>query len=236
MIVNFNRNIRTLILGVFLGASLSWVGSAAAQERNAALQENDKALTSIEGMFSQIEGAKTDEEKDKYADNFERSLASYAKAMMSSFDAALKQAELAAKSQGKEGNSEQLKAFEDLAVKHEKKLNDLDRQAKKAKPKSGSIWVPGMDGKLALGLLEKIGDALISPAEAAIALSVYSACHRSPPNQTACAQGIAAGLAQSSAANAAFNSCWDSYANRRPNWWRALLRTGCVATLVARLA
>jgi hypothetical protein len=236
--INVHRHFRSLIVGACLGACLIAAGPASSQERNTALQENDKALTSIEGLFSQIEAAKTDGEKDKYADDLERRIQAYAKAMVAAFNAALKQAELANKSQDKQGSTEALKAFEDLAVKHEGQWKELDSRAKKAKPKSGSIWGPALDGIPALGwkMLGQIGDFLISPAEAAIALQVYSACHQSPRNQAACAQALTSGAAQTSAAYANFNACWNSYEGTRPKWWRAFLRGGCALTLTARLA
>jgi hypothetical protein len=233
-----NRKVRALILSVSLGLTLVYAGVGLAQERNAALQENDKQLTTIEGLFKQVEAAKATDDKDKAADDLGSRLDAYAKAMVASFEAALKQAELAAKSQGKEGNTEQLKTFEDLAVKHENRLKQLDNRAKKMQPKSGSIWEPGKDGKTAFvrPVLQKIGEFFISPAEAAIALSVYSACHRSPPNQAACVQGIATGVTQTAAAQATYRACWERLDGVRPKWWRDIRRVACVTALVARLA
>jgi hypothetical protein len=199
-----------------------------------ALQGNDRQLTSIEALFTQIESAKTDADRDKHADDLEARLAAYAKAMVGSFDAAIKQAELAAKSAGKEGSTEPLKAFEDQAVKHENALKQLDNRGQKLLPKSGSISEPAKGGKLALG--GTIGDFFISPAEAAIALSVYNPCHLHPPTQPACNTAIANGITQAAAAHTAFNNCWNGLEGVRPKWWRAIRRVGCVVVLTARLA
>jgi hypothetical protein len=205
------------------------------------LQANDSQLKSIEELFAQIGTAKTDGDKDKFADKLESQLSTYTKGMVASFGTALKQAELAAKSKGKEGNVEELKAFEDLAVRHENKLKQLEEQGKKMK--SGSILEPAEVGKVALDwrLLDKIGDFFISPAEAAIALAVYNVCHglnssSTPAQWAACNQAIAAAGPQRSAAQAAYNACWNGYEDRRPKWWRAILRASCVVVLVARLA
>lgn len=204
------------------------------------LQDHDRQLTSIEGLFARIEAAKTTADKDKHADELNNTLAAYAKAMMESFDTAMKQAERANKSRGKEGSTELLKSFEGLAVKHENRLKVLDERAQKIKApaESSSTSEPVEGGRVARGwpMLEKISDFFISPAQAAIALSVYSACHQSPPNQTACAQAIQTGTTQAAAAQATFNTCWNKYENTRPKWWRAILRTGCVTALAARLA
>lgn len=202
------------------------------------LQDIDRQLTSIEAVFTQIEVAKTDQDKDKYADDLERRLDAYAKAMLGSITTALKQAELSAMSRGKEGSTELLKSFEDLAKKHEDRLKQIDGRAQKMRPKSGSISELVGGGKVALDwpMLKKIGDFFISPAEAAIALSVYTACHQSPPNQTACAQAVTSGIAQTAAAQTTFNACWNRYEGTRPKWWRAVLRAGCVTALGVRLA
>ncbi|MBI2174675.1 MAG: hypothetical protein HYU33_05725 [Candidatus Omnitrophica bacterium] len=93
------------------------------------LQDNDRQLASIEQLFTRIEAAKLI--TDNYADELSVPLAAYAKAMMESFDTAIKQAELAAKSQGKEGSTALLKPFEDLAVKHENRMKQLDMRAQK---------------------------------------------------------------------------------------------------------
>ena len=76
----------------------------------------------------------------------------------------------------------------------------------------------------------------IPQAKAAIALTVSNACHGNPVNQAACAQAIAAGVANGNAARATYNACWNSKEGVRPKWWRAVLRAGCVTALVARLA
>jgi len=217
---------------VALGFLAPIAGYSATEE----LLGRDKQLSSIETVFSQIEAAKTTDERDKLSDNFENQLSSYAKGMLSSYDAAVMEATLSAKSQGKEGGIERLKAFEDLAVRHEVRLKALEERGKKLLPRGGSLMVP--HGKVQYGwlLLDKIGDFFVSPAEAAIALSIWNPCHTHPAAQPACNNAIASGVTQTAAAQSTFNSCWGSKEGVRPKWWRAILRAGCVTALGVRLA
>jgi hypothetical protein len=221
-----------------------------AQERRAAgeivspaqfgtrLQGNDRQLVSIEQLFTRMEAAKVTADKEKYSDDLSDALAAYAKAIMESFDTANKQAELAAKSEGKGGSTALLKPFEDLAVKHENRLKQLDERAQKimGSPKSSSISEPAEGGRVAGGwpMLEKISDFFISPARAAIALSVYTACHQNNP--PLCTQYTAWGITQTQAAWVIFNACWNNLEGTRPKWWRAILRASCTTGLVVRLA
>lgn len=252
---SINRNVWALILSTCLGVIFNYAGAGQAQERGTT---NDRQLTSIETSFTQIENAKTAADKDRLADTLESRLAAYAKAMLESFDAALKQAETAAKSPVRRDSFELLKKFEDQLQSHERRLKRLDERAQKMKPSSS--LQPIEDGKLAVGwrmlekvsdsigpaqesgkatlgwLLGKISDAVISPAQAAIALSIYNACSATPYNQAACIAATAAGHAQRIAAQNAFNACWNGLEGVRPKWWRAVRRAGCVTVLVARLA
>jgi hypothetical protein len=209
------------------------------------LEDHDKQLTSIEALFTRIESAKLPADKEKHSDDLDAPLAAYAKAMMESFDTAVKQAELANKSQGKEGSTELLGNFENLAKKHESRLKQLDQRAKKImSPQSGSSSDPAGSAKLARAwpMLEKVSDFFVSPARAAIALSVYNACHHpsgqtwTQAQQTACNTAIANANSQGAAAHTTYNSCWTRYENTKPKWWKALQRAGCVTALVARLA
>lgn len=95
------------------------------------LQASDRQLASIEQLFTQIEAAKLPAEKEKLFDELSQPLAAYAKGMMESFDTAMKQAELAAKSQGKQGSTRLVKPFEALAVKHEQRMKQLDERGEK---------------------------------------------------------------------------------------------------------
>lgn len=138
---SINRNVWALTLSLCLGVIFTHATGYAAQERGTAggivspaqvgtrLQDNDRQLASIEQLFTRIEAAKLI--TDNYADELSVPLAAYAKAMMESFDTAIKQAELAARSQGKEGSTALLKPFEDLAVKHENRMKQLDGRAQK---------------------------------------------------------------------------------------------------------
>jgi hypothetical protein len=234
------RHIQIEIMKPLAGVAVitAWLGAIAvcnAQD----LKANDSQLTSIETLFNQIDTAKADGDKDKFADNLERRLSAYGKAMSAAFNAALRQAELAAKSKGKQGNVEALKTFEDLATKHEQRLKQLDERGKKMKSSS----IPATGDRLAFGwrMLDTLGSFIITPAEAAIALNVYGLCHGLNSNSTAaqwaaCNRAIANAIGQRSAAQSAFNSCWSSLEGVKPKWWRAVRRAGCTAVYVARLA
>ncbi|HYR21520.1 MAG TPA: hypothetical protein VEP30_01170 [Chthoniobacterales bacterium] len=239
---NSNRNIWALTLSLCFGVIFTHATGYAAEAKvspaqfRSRLQGHDRQLTSIEASFTQIEAARATADKDKYADALNDTMAAYAKGMMESFDTATKQAELANKSQGKEGSIALLKQFEDLAAKHERTLKQLDARAQKMKaPPEASAYEPA-EGDNGWSLLEKIGDFFISPAQAAIAVSTYNQCHQSPPNQAACAQAIVNAVTQGNAARNVFNTCWNNQESVRPKWWRAVKRAACTAVLVARLA
>lgn len=221
-----NRIIRALLLSACLAVTLAYGGVAQAQE-------TDRQLTEIERLATQVETAKTTPERDKLADTLESRLQAYVRATLANFDAAIKQLQATAKS--REPNFEALKKLEDGLQNQEKRLNELDKRMQKMKPSSSLQPLEG--GKLALGwLLGKIGDAVISPAQAAIALSIYNTCNAKPYNQAACLKAATTGHSQRVAAQSTYNACWSKHANRKPNWVRAALRAGCVAALVARLA
>ena len=95
------------------------------------LQARERELASIEQLFTRIEAAKLPAEKEKLFNELSQPLDAYAKGMMESINTALKQAELAAKTQGKEGSTGLVKPFEDLAVKHEQRMKLLDARAEK---------------------------------------------------------------------------------------------------------
>lgn len=251
---NSNRTVWTLTLSLCLGLIFTQpTGYAAAEERSstgavvsapafmARLQSNDKQLTSIETLMARMDAAKSSADKDKYADNLNDTLAAYSKAMLESFDTATKQAELANNSQGREGNIALLRQFEGLAVRHERKLKQVDARAQrmmKASPGTTSTSDPDEGDEVAgvWSILNKIGDFFVTPAQAAIALSGYNACSQKPPNQVACAAAIAKGIIDGNTARVQFNTCWNNQANVKPAWWRALKRTACTVALVARLA
>ena len=146
--IRFSSATRALIVGL----ALLLPGAAALAERPApglpspsgsagisispaqfttSLQARERELASIEQLFTRIEATKLPAEKEKLSDELSQPLDAYAKGMMESINTAMKQADLAAKSQGKQGNTGLLKPFEDLAVKHEQRMKKLDERAQK---------------------------------------------------------------------------------------------------------
>lgn len=223
-----------------LAVITAWLGAIAVCEAQD-LKANDSQLTSIETLFDQIDTAKADGDKDKLAGNLERRLSDYGRAMTAAFNAAVRQAELAAKSKGKQGSVEALKTFEDVAAKHEQRLKQLDERAKKMR--SGSILDLFNGSRLALGwrMLDTLGSFIVTPAEAAIAAVPYSICAGLNSNSTAaqwaaCNSAIATAIVQRQTAQANFNTCWNNLEGVRPKWWRAVRRAGCTALYIARLA
>lgn len=226
------------------------------------LLARERQLTSIEQLFTRIEVAKLPGEKEKLSDELSKPLAAYAKAMMEDFDTAMKQAELAAKSQGKEGSTALVKPFEDLAKQHEGRMKTLDARAQKIggdiekgegeTKKSSSIAEPTEATKVARGwpMLEKISNFLISPAHAAIAIPVVAACSQANPNSNpppTVAQFATCLLATQTAgglrvqAQTTFTACWNAAHRHKLKrdghiHFPALMHTACTATLLARLA
>ena len=160
------------LFGITAVIALAFFAPRVGFAQSADLQVNERSLTTIESLFARMESGKTSDDKDKVADEFESRLSAYAKSMMDSFATAMKQTEMFAKSQGKEGNVGSLKAFEDLAVKHENRMKQLDGRGQKLAPRSGVLTVPEEGAARAWTMLKGIGDFIISPAEAAIAASV----------------------------------------------------------------
>ena len=226
------------------------------------LQARERELASIEQLFTRIEAAKLPEEKEKLSDELSQPLAAYAKGMIADFGTALKQAELGAKSQSKEGSTGLLKPFEDLAVKHEQRMKMLDERAQKigrdiekgeGEPKKSSFIAEPIEAvKVARGwpILEKISDFLISPAHALIAIPVVAACSQANPNSNppptaaqyaACQQAIQTANGLGAQAQTTFTSCWNSahrHKLKRDGHIHFLftMHTACTTALVARLA
>lgn len=203
------------------------------------LKDHDRQLALIEELVTRIEGAKMNEDKEKHANDLNDALAVYAKGMLESFDTAIKQTELSSNTKGKQGSVALLKSFEDLAVKHENKLKQIDARAQKIiSLKSSSIT--GQAGSANVVYAEPIIDNIINfffpNAQAAIALSIKSACSANPPNQTACNQAIITGATNANQARYEFNRCWAAQENVRPKAWRAVKRIDCTLALIAKLA
>jgi hypothetical protein len=225
------------VVAIACVAALTIFAPLAVSAQSDELQRNEKLLATIEGSFGQVQAAKADETRDKEADILESALATYAKAMLASFDAAMGEASKLAKTEGKEGNPTAVSAFEAQASDHAKRLESIDSQARKLLPKAGWLFEPMHNAPAsALALLGSAGSVLVTPAEAAIAIPVAVACTRKPINPVACAQAVATAVAQGNAARQSFNDCWNAQENVRPKWWRTVKRLACTAALVARLA
>ncbi|CBE69205.1 MAG: hypothetical protein F9K13_06515 [Candidatus Methylomirabilis oxygeniifera] len=84
-------------------------------------------LKAIEGVLSGVERRKIVVEADV---ELGKQMYEYAEAMKAAFDQAMKDAEEAAKSQGKKGSVGSLRVFEDTAKAHEKRVKGIETQTK----------------------------------------------------------------------------------------------------------
>lgn len=243
--MNAMRRLRLAILPA--GIAIVGLGATmvSAQERmagaasSASLRALDARLTAIERTFGRIQSARTDTERDKIAPLFEKQQYAYSMNVFDQYSAALGNADRFVKSNGESGGFAELAYFEILILRHEGALKALTAQSQRLAPKGEELPKTSarpMPRPAKVGLMDRIVSFLIPQAKAAIALQVSSVCNAKPYNQTACAQAIARGIVDGNAARAAFSTCWASYENRRPKWWRAVLRASCTAALVARLA
>ena len=221
---------------------------------SSSLQARERELASIEQLFTRIEAAKLPAEKEKLSEGLSAPLDAYAKGMIESINTALKQAELAAKSQGKEGSTGLLKPFEDLAVKHEQRMKQLDVRAKKIgseieKEKSSSIADPKDGAKVARGwpLMEKVSDFLIPPAHAALAIPTVGVCGPLTVASVgtafvACLAIIGTTIPLIATAVNQFSTCWSQAHNHRVrkgdgHYHNAdLMRVTCATILIVKLA
>lgn len=196
-------------------------------------------LTEIERTFGRIQSARTDAERDEIAPLFEKQQYAYSMNVFDQYSAALGNADRFVKSNGESGGFAELGRFERMAIRHEVALKALTAQGQRLAPKGEELPKTSalpMPRPAKVGLMDRIARFLIPQAKAAIALQVYSVCNAKPYNRAACAQATAKGITDAAAARAAFSTCWASHENRRPKWWRAVLRASCTAALVARLA
>lgn len=260
MKLNKRRQFAQAALFSLVALSVSTAFAESVAQFNASLQASDRQLASIEQLFTRIEAANLPAEKEKLSDGLSKPLAEYANGMIKSFDTALKQAELTAKTQGKEGSTALVKPFEDLAKRHEQRMKQLDGRAQKIggdiekgeveTKKSGSIAEPAESAKAAHGwpMLEKVSDFFISPAQAALAIPVVAAC--GPLVLTvgvlhsalqACVVSVANASTAGAQAVNQFNACWGA-AHRHKKLKDghihvpALMHTACTATLIQKLA
>jgi hypothetical protein len=238
-----NTQDRFLISGLSLAVLFS-VGSAFAadeaarvnmnttaliQQSNAKLQANDRKLSEIEGIIARAESARG-KDKDQLSDSLSTSLSVYAKGMMDSFDTAINQAQMAAKSEGKRGTLELIEPFEALASKHEQQMNQASERGLHVWP-DGRVSFLKMNNDSHWVMLDSISDFFISPAQAAIAVPVVTAC-KSPTNWSICTPALATAAQQALVAKSEFKTCWD--AAKKPG--QGIKRALCTAKLVARLA
>lgn len=297
------QSYRALTLSLFLAGGLMAFGAAVqAQPKpgtdatpafKAKLEPLGGKLRNIEqrvdALVAKVNKRKLITEADMEDAELDKAMQEYADAMKAAYDDAIKQAEQAARSKGKEGNTADLKAFEDLAKAHDKLMKRVEAKTRKveAQIRAGVIrldkpvlqkatpaerdefrkqlkpegiremeklhpdlFKPGKTSLLspqpesagapllaAAGycapLLGQLGDLLVSPAHAAIALPCVAPC--AAKNWGACAACVVNAGAQAVEAYNSFVRCWNG--NGKP-WWvpRWLWRTGCVAALVAKLA
>lgn len=96
-------------------------------------------LSNIETLLGRVEGQKLVTERD--SEDLGKTMFEYAQGMKAAFDAALKEAELAANSKGKQGSVASLKHFEDTAKGHEARLKAVEAktQAIEAQLKTGTV-------------------------------------------------------------------------------------------------
>lgn len=224
-----------------------------------ALQASDRQLASIEQLFTRIEAAKLPAEKEKLFNEISQPLDAYAKGMIENINTALKQAELGAKSQNKEGSTGLLKPFEDLAVKHEQRMKKLDERAQKIDrdiekgegetKKSNFIPEPAEGAKVARGwpMLEKVSDFLISPAHAALAIPAVAVCGpltvaSAGSAFSACLAIVGTTIPAVALAVSQFSSCYGLAHNHRRTQGHGhyhnlgIMRFTCAVTLIAKLA
>ena len=224
------------------------------------LQARERELASIEQLITRIEAARLPSEKEKLSEGLSAPLDAYAKGMIENINTALKQAELGAKSQNKEGSTGLLKPFEDLAVKHEQRMKKLDERAQKigrdiekgeGEPpkKTSSIAEPAEGTKVARGwpMLEKVSDFLISPAHAALAIPAVAACGPLTVASAGtafilCLTAVGTTIPLVGLAVSKFSTCWSAAHNHRikngdKHYHNMdLMRTSCIAILIATLA
>ena len=224
------------------------------------LQARERELASIEQLFTRIEAAKLPAEKEKLFNEISQPLDAYAKGMIENINTALKQAELGAKSQNKEGSTGLIKPFEDLAVKHEQRMKKLDERAQKIDrdiekgerepPKQTSSITEPTDGvKVARGwpMLEKISDFLIPPAHAALAIPAVGVCGpltvaSAGTAFVACLAIIGTTIPLVALAASQFTVCWNAAHNHKykngDKHYHGMngMRTACTLILIAKLA
>ncbi len=131
------------------------------------------------------------------------------------------------------------------------KYPDLFKGKPSSPPKSSSASEPNDSYRMARTrqwpVLEKISDLLIRPAQAAIALTVYSACHNSDGTSltaaqwATCLQVTQTAITQKAQAQNTYNSCAGAaHGGGDKHWkhlhWKFTMLTTCGAALVFRLA
>lgn len=297
------QSFRTLTVSLFLAAGLLAFGTGAhAQPKpgadvtpafKAKIEPLGGKLRNIEqrvdALVAKVNKRKLITEAEMEDAELDKAMKEYADAMKAAYDDAIKQAEQAARSKGKEGNTADLKAFEDLAKAHDKRMKQVEAKTRKVeaqirtgairldksvlqkatpaereefrkhlkpegiremeklhpdlfKPGKTSLLSPQLESESALfsaaagycaPLLGQLGDLLVSPAHAAIALPCVAPC--AAKNWAACAACVVNAGGQAVEAYNSFVSCWNG--SGKP-WWtpRWLWRTWCVTKLVAKLA
>jgi hypothetical protein len=195
-------------------------------------------LAEIEALAARIHAARTDVEKDRFAPAFEQQLAVYAKVNIRDFDDPIHWPPKKAVASVARPWLDELKAYEDHIANHEGRMKQLTTTLQSKPPRQISLWnLDEASGRTWVSrAAEDLVDSVVSTAEAAIALQVYNGCNTTPSNPQVCAQGVGSGVIQGNQAQQQYQSCWASHENKKPKWWRAALRSGCVAALVARLA
>lgn len=195
----------------------------------------DRSVSAIEQTFSELTKATAAPEGNAMSARFEAQQIEYAGAMLSEYNAALQQADLASKTGGRQGSIEALNNFELVAKSHEDRLRILDSRAQRVIENRGAptASLPSSSPLLASAdrFVGSLVGMIIAPAHAAIALNVYNIC-KGNGQSPACLQAIAKGVIDGKAAKSTFDTCWNS--KTKP--FLALKRAGCTAVFVARLA
>ena len=207
-------------------------GRGVGPERLAGL---DQRLAAIEQTFADIAKVKSPPEGDAKSVRFEAQQMEYANALLAEYDSALKQVDIASKTNGGRGALENLNRFEKTVKAHETRLKILDARAKRVIAARGAAtaWLPVANVKLAWveDRIDAAARFIIPEAHALAALKVYNACNGNGQSPI-CIKAIAQGLVDGNNARNIFNTCW----NNATKPWKGLKQAACTAALAVRLA
>ena len=220
------------------------------------LDKADELFAKLEEMMTKIETSKTIEKAN--LETFDKLGMEIANTLKATFDEVSANAQLAAKTQGKEGNATDLEYFENQAERHIKKANSLSVQAERieqgivegkiigrdccvTRPRS-SLEIPNILTNASFSKTENSNcnanfeteseNIFLESIKSSKSVAVPCVSFCSAQLWVPCAACVARAVITGTSKYNEFMNCWNGCGSKKTDWGRRACRAACLAKFV----